>query len=330
MEHRSAPCILGAPDTLHENKLTDSHDFSADQATSDTSLPAWKKVTRSLRKISDASYSICFLANAMKEVSCFCTTFSSLLEQMVKVYKYMTGIFSVTHTSEPQVSDRGKQLTEMDVGKLEEQYDHIKQKQKLQPDIIVYKTGERESVLPESMVNAVLINKKVRRSKSRTGDVPVKKVTTETTNGGNLEGDLLWHIHLGTHRLGQTPGRGVSWDLSHHKNRPWSFDNQRLISKGSGTPQPKELGGESELSALSQLGSSSLLRSFSEENGCNISSSCQKPPLKSATSAVWTHQHVSSTKCMPACNKLNFYPFPNKKGPRISEAARKLGLYVSP
>ncbi|KAJ7397713.1 hypothetical protein BTVI_132771 [Pitangus sulphuratus] len=218
----------------------------------------------------------------------------------------------------------------MDVGRLEEQYDHIKQKQKLQPDIIVYKTGEQESVLPESMVNAVLINKKVRRSKSYTGDVPVRKVTMKTTNGGNLEDNLLWRIHLGTHRLGQAPGRGVSWDPSHHKNRPWSFDNQRLIPKGSNTPQSKELGGESELSALSQLGSSSVLSSFSEQNGCNIASSCQKPPLKSATSALWTHQHISSTKCVPASNKLNFYPFPNKKGPRISEAARKLGLYVSP
>ncbi|KAJ7408200.1 hypothetical protein WISP_122184 [Willisornis vidua] len=218
----------------------------------------------------------------------------------------------------------------MDVSILEEQYDHIKQKQKLQPHIIVYKTGEQKSLLPESMVNAVLINKKVRRSKSFTGDVPVKEVTMETTNGANLEDDLLWRIHLGTHRLGQTPAQGVSWDLSQCKNRPWSFNNQRLISKENGTPQTKQLEGESELSALSQLGSSSVLNSSSKENGCSISSSCQKPPLKSPTSAVWTHQHISPTKCISACNKLNFYPFPNKKGPKISEAARKLGLYVSP
>lgn len=81
------------------------------------------------------------IPNTMKEMSCFCMTFSSLLEQMVKAYKYMTGIFSVTHTSEQQASDCDKQPTEMDVSFLEEQYDHIKQKQKLQSHVIVFKTG---------------------------------------------------------------------------------------------------------------------------------------------------------------------------------------------
>ncbi|KAM6412683.1 LOW QUALITY PROTEIN: uncharacterized protein C9orf152 homolog [Pluvialis apricaria] len=249
----------------------------------------------------------------MKEMSCFCMTFSSLLEQMVKAYKYMTGIFSVTHTSEQQASDRDKQPTKMDVSLLEEQYDHIKQKQKLQSHIIVFKTGEHESALPESMVNAVLINKKVRRSKSFTECVPVRKVRLEMTSSGNVQDHSPWRTHLGIHRLVQAPCHGVPWDLPHCTNRPCSFDNRRLISKGNGTLQPKELEGASELSALSQLGSSSTLNR--KENGCNTASTCQKPPLKSATSAVWTHQHTTSTKCMPACNKLNFYPFPIKRGP---------------
>ncbi|XP_056340178.1 uncharacterized protein C9orf152 homolog [Oenanthe melanoleuca] len=263
----------------------------------------------------------------MKEMSCFCLTFSSLLEQMVKAYKYMTGIFSVTHSSEPQVSEGDKKLTKMDVSVLEEQYDHIKQKQKLQPHIIVYKTGGHESVLPESIVNPVLINKKVKRSKSCRGDVPVRKVTLETISRGDSEDDLLWRIHLGTHRLGQAPGQGDSWDLS--QCIPWSFDNQRLISKGNSTAETEKSAGAGELSELRQLGSSSVLNSLSKENGCNIPSSCQKPPLKPATAALWPHQQISATKCMPTCNKLNFYPFPNRKGPRISEAARRLGLYVS-
>lgn len=189
--------------------------------------------------------------------------------------------------------------------------------------------GGHESVLPESMINPVLINKKAKRSKSYRGDVPVRKVTLEATNSGDSEDNLLWRVHLGIHRLGQGPGQADSWDLSHCNNTPWSFDNQRLISKGNDTLQTKESGGASELSELRQLGSPSVLNSLREENGCNISSSCQKPPLKSATAALWAHQQISATKCMPACNKLNFYPFPNRKGPRISEAARRLGLYVS-
>ncbi|KAM6281906.1 uncharacterized protein C9orf152 homolog [Porphyrio hochstetteri] len=265
----------------------------------------------------------------MKEMSCFCMTFSSLLEQMVKAYKYMSGIFSVTHTSEQQASDHDKQPTEMDVSLLEEQYDHIKQKQKLQSHIIVFKTGEHEPVLPESMVSAVLINKKIRRSKSFTACAPVRKVRLEMASSGNVQDNSPWRTHLGMHRLAQTPCEGLTWDLPYWKNRPHSFDNQRLISQGNDTLQPKELEGTSELSTVSQLGSSSMLNSFSQENSSNISSTCQKPPLKSATSAVWTHPHISSIKCTPASDKLNFYPFPNKKGPRISEAARRLGLYVS-
>uniref|UniRef100_A0A8D0FRU2 TBC1 domain-containing protein n=1 Tax=Strix occidentalis caurina TaxID=311401 RepID=A0A8D0FRU2_STROC len=235
----------------------------------------------------------------MKETSCFCMTFSSLLEQMVKAYKYMTGIFSVTHTSEQQASDRDKQPTKMDVSLLEEQYGHIKQKQKLQSHIIVFKTGEHESVLPESMVNAVLINTTVRRSKSFTECVPVRKVRLEMASSGNVQDNSPWRTHLGIHRLVQAPHQGVTWDLPHCKDRPCSFDNQRLISKGNGTMQHKELERASELSTLRQLGSSSMLNSTSKENGINISSTCQKAPLKSATSAVWTYQHISSTKCMP-------------------------------
>ncbi|KFP99265.1 Uncharacterized protein C9orf152, partial [Leptosomus discolor] len=187
----------------------------------------------------------------MKEMSCFCMTFSSLLEQMVKAYKYMTGIFSVTHTSEQQASDRDKQPTKMDVSLLEEQYDHIKQKQKLQSHIIVFKTGEHEPVLPEPMVNAVLINKAVRRSKSFTEHVPVRQVRLEMTSSGNVQDNSPWRTHLGIHRLVEAPCQEVAGDPSHSKNRPCSFDNQSLISEGNGTLPHQELEGASELSALS-------------------------------------------------------------------------------
>uniref|UniRef100_A0A8B9CS99 Chromosome 9 open reading frame 152 n=1 Tax=Anser brachyrhynchus TaxID=132585 RepID=A0A8B9CS99_9AVES len=265
----------------------------------------------------------------MKEVACFCMSFSSLWEQMVKAYKYITGIFSVTHTSEQQASDRDKQPTKMDVSLLEEQYDHIKQKQKLQSHVIVFKTGAQESVLPESMVSAVLINKKVRKSKSFTEHVPIRKVRLEVTSNGNVQDNSPWRTHLGIHRLAQAPCQEVPWDPSGCRNGPCSFDNQRLISKENGPLQHQELEGASELSVLSQLGSSSMSNGFSKENGSNVSEGCQKPPLKSAASAVWMQQYISSTKCTPACHKLDFYPFPNKKAPRISEAARRLGLYVS-
>ncbi|XP_013037962.3 LOW QUALITY PROTEIN: uncharacterized protein C9orf152 homolog [Anser cygnoides] len=261
----------------------------------------------------------------MKEVACFCMSFSSLWEQMVKAYKYITGIFSVTHTSEQQASDRDKQPTKMDVSLLEEQYDHIKQKQKLQSHVIVFKTGAQESVLPESMVSAVLINKKVRKSKSFTEHVPIRKVRLEVTSNGNVQDNSPWRTHLGIHRLAQAPCQEVPWDPSGCRNGPCSFDNQRLISKENGPLQHQELEGASELSVLSQLGSSSMSNGFSKENGSNVSEGCQKPPLKSAASAVWMQQYISSTKCTPACHKLDFYPFPIKKHPEFPKQQGGLG-----
>lgn len=179
------------------------------------------------------------------------------------------------------------------------------------------------------MVSAVLINKKVRKSKSFTEHVPVRKVRLEVTSNGNVQDNSPWRTHLGIHRLAQAPCQEVPWAPSRCRNGPCSFDNQRLISKENSPLQHQELEGEGELSALSQLGSSSMVNGFSKENGSNVAESCPKPPPKSAASAVWMQQYISSTKCTPACHKLDFYPFPNKKAPRISEAARRLGLYVS-
>ncbi|KGL79099.1 Uncharacterized protein C9orf152, partial [Tinamus guttatus] len=170
----------------------------------------------------------------MKEMSCFCMTLSSLWKQMVRAYKYITGIFSVTHTSEQQASDRDEQPTRMDVSLLEEQYGYMKQKQKLQSHVIIFKTGENEPVLSESMVSAVLINKNIRKSKSFTECVPVRKARLEVTSNGDLQESSPWRTHLGIHRLAQA-SREAPRAPSH-----CGFDNERLIPKENSTWQHKE------------------------------------------------------------------------------------------
>ncbi|KAM8810521.1 LOW QUALITY PROTEIN: uncharacterized protein C9orf152 homolog [Eudromia elegans] len=247
----------------------------------------------------------------MKEMSCFCMTLSSLWEQMVKAYKYITGIFSVTHTSEQQASDGEEQPTKMDVSLLEEQYGYMKQKQKLQSHVIIFKTGENESVLSESMVNAVLINKNVRRPKSFTECVPVRKARPEVASNGDLQDSSPWRTHLGIHRLAQASRETPSCC----KDGLRGFDNERLIPKENGTQQHEELERAGAQPMFHQLGSSSMVNGFSKET----SSIGQNSPAKSATSAVWAHQYFSSPKCTSACNKLNFYPFPRKKHPEFQK-----------
>lgn len=53
----------------------------------------------------------------------------------------MSDIFLVTHPSKEQTSDCSGQLTKMDVSLLEERYDYLKQRQKMQTHIIIFKTG---------------------------------------------------------------------------------------------------------------------------------------------------------------------------------------------
>ncbi|XP_029767474.1 uncharacterized protein C9orf152 homolog [Terrapene carolina triunguis] len=268
----------------------------------------------------------------MKDVSCFCLTLSSLWKQMVQAYKYICGIFLVTHTAEHQASDCDTQPTKMDVSLLEEQYDCIKQKQKLQTHIIVFKTDENQSVPGQSMVKAILINKKTRKPKEFKEHIPVRKVTLELTSNGNVQDSSPWRTHLGIHRLLQTDCQKAPCDLALCKNEQISFDNERLtVKENVMLPYEKTLtASEQSTVSLNELGNSSMLNSPTEENSNSISGIYQKYPLKSVSSAIWTHQQISSTKCIPISRKLSYYPFPQKKTPRISEAARRLGLYVSP
>ncbi|XP_067398905.1 uncharacterized protein C9orf152 homolog [Emydura macquarii macquarii] len=268
----------------------------------------------------------------MKEMYCCCLTSSSLWKQMVQAYKYICGIFLVTHTAEQQASDCDRQRTKMDVSLLEEQYDSIKQKQKLQTCIIVFKTDENQPVHKESMVNAVLINKNIRKPKGFKEHIPVRNVTLELTSNDNIQDSSLWRTHLGIHRLLQADCQKAPCDLAHCRNKQISFDNERLtVKENIMLPCEKPLAGnEQSTISLNEVGNSSTLSSPTEENSNSVSGICQKSPLTSVSSAIWTHQQISSTKFIPISSKLSYYPFPQKKTPRISEAARRLGLYVSP
>uniref|UniRef100_A0A8C8SPI7 Chromosome 9 open reading frame 152 n=1 Tax=Pelusios castaneus TaxID=367368 RepID=A0A8C8SPI7_9SAUR len=268
----------------------------------------------------------------MKEIYCCCLTLSSLWKQMVQAYKYICGIFLVTHTAQQEASDCDEHPTKMDVSLLEEQYNYIKQKQKLQTCIIVFKTGENQPVHAESMVNAVLINKNIRKLKGFKEHIPVRKVTLELTSNDNIQDSSPWRTHLGIHRLLEADCQTAPCDPAYCKNKQISFDDERLtVKENVMLPHEKLLtANEQSTVSLSEVGNSSALSSPTEENSNSVSGICQKSPSISVSSATWTHQQISSTKCIPIPSKLSYYPFPQKKTPRISEAAKRLGLYVSP
>lgn len=59
---------------------------------------------------------------------------------MLKAYKYMSEIIPVTHIHKDP-ADGNRKLSKMDISLLEEQYSGIKQMQKFQTHIIVFKAG---------------------------------------------------------------------------------------------------------------------------------------------------------------------------------------------
>ncbi|XP_053266114.1 uncharacterized protein C9orf152 homolog isoform X3 [Podarcis raffonei] len=227
---------------------------------------------------------------------------------------------ALTHLSKQRASDCSGQPTKMDVSMLEEQYDCLKQKQKLQTHIIVFKTGENETVPGESMVSAVLINKKMRKAKAFKERAPVKEVSLELPCSENIQDSSPWRIHLEIHRLAHGEHQEVPLGAVQKSNEQVSADSE-ILSQKERVMTCEELlkGSEQSAGILSEQENSSP----AETTDSSYSH------LTSVTSPAWTHAHISVSKLAPTSSKLPYYPFPQKKTHKISEAARRLGLYVS-
>ncbi|XP_063777912.1 uncharacterized protein C9orf152 homolog [Pseudophryne corroboree] len=250
---------------------------------------------------------------------CSCFVQFSLWEQMVKAYKCMSEILSVTHTYKDPADGIRKQSI-MDISRLEEQYYCTQQKQKLQTHIIVFKAGENEFISGEPFVNTVPVNKKVKKIKAFKEQTPVKEVTLELLDKSYLkERNGTWHAHLNIHRMVQ-------------------LDCQRALKKGTGEQEKvidKSLLFDRLLSSGSQPtkepehSTGDMGPSEGTEGNNSVSSTYRKSSLKQSAPALWSHYQFPSSKPTSPTEKVFYYPFPQKKNPRISETARKLGLYVT-
>lgn len=99
----------------------------------------------------------------MRDLHCLCLILSFLWEQMVKAYKYMSGIFLVSHSSNQQATDSSRPLSKMDVNQLQEQYHYLKKKQKLHTHVVVFKTGMFRSNRDsdnQAFLNSMLFSKR--------------------------------------------------------------------------------------------------------------------------------------------------------------------------
>lgn len=170
-------------------------------------------------------------------VSCCCLPLSALWEQMVKACKCMGHVLSVSHS--PTAADSSRKLSTMDITQLEEEYLYIKQKQKLQTHIIVYKTGEDEPLTTEALVTTVPVNKKVKKPKAFEERIPVRGVTLDILRDASSQDPIdPWHIHLDIHRLVQVEHQNQAFNPVQEKHKQVSFDNDRMTLEGNGDTEP--------------------------------------------------------------------------------------------
>ncbi|ETE60891.1 hypothetical protein L345_13364, partial [Ophiophagus hannah] len=247
----------------------------------------------------------------MRDLHCLCLVLSFLWEQLVKAYKYMSGIFLVSHSSNQQATDSSRPPSKMDVNRLQEQYHYLKEKQKLHTHVIVFKTGmdsflacsqrhhcESCGILKMPAILTITSNsmRKALKGREIKVDIPCH------TNG---QDSSPWRIHLGIHRLGHHQGQPCDNVQNRTEHSMWSCEE----SLDSTEP--------------------AIAFSIEEENSRPPEETVSSDSTRTSVTSIWDYSSLNISASKPVPSKLSYYPFPQKKIPKISEAARKLGLYIS-
>lgn len=167
----------------------------------------------------------------------------------------------------------------------------------------------------ESMTSAVWINKERKSSLSPDEtDSEVEGTLEEVDRSCHQAPETPWHTYLEMHRLAQT----LHVEASHQGNRKGSLAESEPRLSPEGDPDVLENNHKTQ-----------------QETKIPEVAQCQGQegsiPLQAAGSSLQASvQHLPSTKNWHRSGKPAHYPFPQRKHPRISQAARNLGLYGPP
>ncbi|KAM8967167.1 uncharacterized protein C9orf152-like [Pelodytes ibericus] len=246
---------------------------------------------------------------------CGCWDKCSVWKPAVKVYRYVSEILSGTHT------DAATRKAIMEINLLEEKYFSIKQKQKKQSHVIVYKAGENKRMLGEMLINTVPVNKTIERQpKAFKAKIPVRDVTLDVPSKGYLnDGNDQWHTHINMHRMVQVDNHFALQNGSWENDQKMNNENKSLpLNRGLSYEKPSMERGRPQ-------------RKSSNSSGDNIpvTDLYRNASFKHTIPATWPSYPLPSSKSTSPTDKAFTYPFPQKKDPRISETARKLGLYCT-
>ncbi|XP_036117994.1 uncharacterized protein C9orf152 homolog [Molossus molossus] len=193
---------------------------------------------------------------------------------------------------------------------LRAQYEGSRQQQRAH--LVVLPKGGNAPAPAESMVSAVWINKERRRAPPQSAVGPEAAGMLAEADRGCLKVPRSpWHTHLQMHCSVQTSPQETSPQAKHkgkftgaeqrlpQERDSGLFENKQVTQQGTMVPEAAQQecqGGKPQTKA----------------GGCGLNNGVQCPsPVKSPRRS----------------GKPAHYPFPQRKTPRISQAARNLGLY---
>lgn len=239
----------------------------------------------------------------MKGLACPCPALPNFLE---------LGACLMAEGSRTQASGQGPPIN---IQFLRAQYEGLRRQQRTQAHLMVFPKEGAMLTPAESMTSAVWINKERKSSLSPDEtDSEVEGTLEEVDRSCHQAPETPWHTYLEMHRLAQTP----HLEASHQGNRKGSLAESEPRLSPEGDPDLLENNHKTQ-----------------QETKIPEVAQCQGQegsiPLQAAGSSLQASvQHVPSTKNRHRSGKPAHYPFPQRKHPRISQAARNLGLYGPP
>ncbi|XP_043922156.1 uncharacterized protein LOC122797684 [Protopterus annectens] len=267
-------------------------------------------------------------ANETVMLSEGCLNFSSLWEQVLGSCAHSRGHSSLTYMLKQEYTCCGG-LSEMDISILEEQYNCRKQQQKLQSHVIVFRTVNPRSISGEALVSAVLVNADGRQPtayQDHIFDDDDDGFTLDMLCNTSLQDhNAPWLIHLGINHDKELRN-AYSEDEVTDADEEMTLENEGLSSSpGNESPANKLLTCEVPvtMNATHEHKDMAALHDVARSSTDFLLSVQMEASPSNATPVVFTNQHAPRF----LAESYPHYPFPQKKTPRKSEVAKKLGLY---
>uniref|UniRef100_A0A8C4SAF7 TBC1 domain-containing protein n=1 Tax=Erpetoichthys calabaricus TaxID=27687 RepID=A0A8C4SAF7_ERPCA len=150
------------------------------------------------------------------------------------------------------------------------------------------------------IVSMVPVNHEVRKPEAFDDQIPVKEIQLDPQDY-----KTSWHTHLGIYRKAQAKSQKL-YDVSSLSNVERDIVNQ-------------ESSADKDLSSVREISTSDKQHDFVTF----------VPRKFSASGSLSRQLSIVSYKPPASSSKLCYYPFPQRKCPKKSEAARRLGLYAT-